>query len=227
MLLMELCLLKTEIDAFGSCTAPSLVSASSWYVVHCKTGREKSTSAMLQVNLGLIVYVPEKRIWRKGHSRFIPLFPGYFFIQVDLQQTPLSQINTSQGVLRLLGYEGAAQAVPSHLVEALRGEIARLNEYYATLNHGFRPGDTLYVREGPLSGLESVFVGPATPGKRVQVLLHFLGGLTRTEIEASALEKRVANVRPERVRYTRGKGKRIRQRDATSRFDVAVSTSLL
>ena len=181
-----------------------------WYVIHCKTGREKFTSETLKANLGLIVYLPEKKVWSKGNARFISLFPGYLFIQADLQKTTPSQINTSPGVLRLLECEGIPQEVPSHFVEMLRAEINSLNEYFCAPHQSFRPGDTLYVIEGPLRGLETVFIGPTTPGKRVQVLLNFLGRLTKADVELSALEKRTNGVKLKNTRYTRGKGRKIR-----------------
>jgi transcription elongation factor/antiterminator RfaH len=179
-----------------------------WYVIHCKSGKERVASEILREKLGLIVYVPERKTWHKGNVRHIPLFPGYFFIKADLQKTALSRINTTSGVLRLLECEGIPQAVPSHFIETVREETARLNEHS---DRGFRPGDTLHVINGPLRGLETIFVGPTTPGKRrVQVLLNFLGRLTKTEVEADTLEKSTNTVRPRRVRYTRGKGRRIR-----------------
>jgi transcriptional antiterminator RfaH len=208
-LLMEVCLLRIKTDTHTSHSTPTLDSIYHCYVIHCKSGKEKTTSEALKATLGLSFYLPEKKIWRKGNACFIPLFPGYFFVQADLQKTSLSRINTSPGVLRLLECEGIPQAVPSHLVETLRAEMTRLNEYHSAPNQGFRPGDTMYMTEGPLRGLESVFIGPVAPSKRVQVLLKFLGRLTKAEVEVSALEKRTENIKPERVRYTRGKGRKV------------------
>jgi transcriptional antiterminator RfaH len=181
-----------------------------WYVIHCQSGKEKSTSESLRINLGLSIYVPEEKVWRKGNAHFMPWFPGYFFIQADLQRMAPSQINTSPGVLRLLECEGVAQEVPAALVETLRTEVDRLNEYRSVPNQGLRPGDIVYMMAGPFRGLESVFVGPLTPSKRVQVLLNFLGRSTKVEVEVTALEKRTENVSPQLIRTTRGKGRQVR-----------------
>lgn len=212
-LFMEMYLLRIETDAPGSRPEAIFANVNSWYVVHCKTGKEKSTSETLKANLGLIAFLPEKRVWRKRAVCSIPLFPGYFFVRADLQLTSLSQINTSSGVLRLLKCDGAPQAVPAQLVEALYAELTRINEHFSASNQGFRPGDTLYVIEGPLHGLESVFIGPTTPSKRVQVFLHFLGRLTKAEVEVSALEKQPEHSKPVYARYTRGKGRKIRNQE--------------
>jgi len=202
-----------EIDASMATDVSTFYGIHHWYVIHCKSGKEKSAADILRSNLGLSVYLPEKKIWKKGNVRYIPLFSGYFFIQADLIRTVLSQINASPGVLRLLAYDGIPQIVPSGFVETLCAEIARLNEYSSAPNEGFRPNDALYVIDGPLRGLEAVFIGPTTPGKRVQVLLNFLGRLTKAELEGSALEKRTENVKLKQERYTRGKGRKIRNKE--------------
>jgi transcriptional antiterminator RfaH len=201
------CLLRTEIDTQDE----NREYVHNWYVIHCKARKEKSTSETLKAHLGLVVYLPEKKIWYKGNAVFLPFFPGYFFVQANLQEIALSQINTSPGVLRLLSSEGVPQMIPSYVVEKLHTEITRLNEGQAFPNQGFSPGDTLHVTDGPLRGLEGVFIGPTTPSKRVQVFLNFLGCLTKTDIDASALEKLPEDNNPRRIRYTRGKGRKLHE----------------
>lgn len=202
--------LITEFDAGRSSDAPAFYGVRHWYVVHCKSGKEKLAAETLRANLGLIVYLPEKEVWKKGNAHYIPLFPGYFFIQADLRRTVPSQINSIPGVLRLLAYDGIPQTVPPDFVETLCAEIARLNEYSRAHNQVFRPGDTLNMIDGPFQGLEAVFAGPTTPSRRVQVLLNILGRLTRAEVEVSAIEKRTEDVKLKRIRYTRGNGRKIR-----------------
>src|SRR5215472_16713423 len=112
-------------DMSGDLSASELAIIAPWYVIHCKTGREKYASEILRTHLGLTAYLPEKKIWHKGEIRHIPLFPGYFFLQADLQRTALSQINTSPGVLHLLMCAGIPQGMPSGFVEMLATEITR------------------------------------------------------------------------------------------------------
>lgn len=201
--------MSMEMDTCVSGYTPDHCSTHHWYVIHCKTRKEKFTAEILKDHLGLIVYLPEQKTWHKGNVRYIPLFPGYFFIQADLQEIAPSQIRNSPGVLRLLECDGVPQIVPSYLVEMVYKETTMLNEYIRTPNQMFQPGDTLQVTAGPLRGLETVFIGPTTPSKRVQVFLNFLGRLTKTEIEVSILEKCPESIKPRRIRYTRGKGRKI------------------
>lgn len=184
-----------------------------WYVIYCKTGRELFTSETMKATLGLITYVPEKKVWSKGSAHYVPFFPGYFFVRANLQKIAPSQINTSPGVLRLLACDDLPQKLPSHFVDMLHAEITRFNEYSCAPNQYFRPGDSLFVREGPFRGLEALFVGPTTPGKRAQILLNFMDRLIKAEIEVEYIERKLNSIKPKRARGTRGKGRKIRERE--------------
>src|SRR5438094_701000 len=83
-------------------------------------------------------------LWRKTKSAF---FPGYLFIQTNLQKVSLSRINTCHGVLHLVAFGKEQQPV--------------------------RPGDLVRIKyEGPLQDLEMVFVGSSAPDRRFSVLLN-------------------------------------------------------
>lgn len=158
-----------------------------WYLIHCKPRREQFAANTLRSHLGLSVFLPELRRRTRGEERRTPLFPGYVFAQADLQLVPLSQINSSPGVVRLVDFGDDPQPVPADLIETIS---ARLNDPSACLpRHNFAPGDFVRARYGPLQDLEMIFVGPATAGQRVQVLLHIMGRLKEVRIEVEALEK--------------------------------------
>ncbi|GHO82458.1 transcription termination/antitermination protein NusG [Dictyobacter formicarum] len=199
-----------DTDTNGVLYTSMFSDHSPWYVIHCKVGREKYTSEILRSNLGLTAFLPVKKIWNKGEMRHIPLFPGYFFLQADLQRTALSHIHRSPGVLHLLTSGGSPQKVPFDLIETLMTEISRLNDNSIV---PFQPGDNVYIVDGPLHNLEAVFIGPTTPRKRVQILLNLLGRLTKTEVAVSALKKnteecKIVNTHFDKKRYTRGKGRK-------------------
>ena len=183
-----------------------------WYLIHCKARNEQYASESLTNLLGLEVFFPEQQIYSRGVMRRLPFFPRYIFAQADLQKVPLGQINGCPGVLRLVGFNGEPQPVSHHIIEGIRNRLDILNK----VNHSyFSLGDRVHVHDGPLQGLEMIFLGPATPSKRVHVLLHFLGTLQETQVEAARLAKisgesnTLSDWTKYRRRYTRGKGRRI------------------
>ena len=157
-----------------------------WYLIHCKPRKELYAANMLREVLHLSVYIPEYRIRSRGEVRFAPFFPGYIFVQADLTCTPLSKINATPGIVRLVDFGGGPDPISQSIVE----EIAqRLEQVNAGL-YPFRPGDIVRVkRDSPIQELEMIFVGATTPSKRVCVLLSILGRMKKVFVDVDTLEK--------------------------------------
>lgn len=181
-----------------------------WYVVHCKPSLECSTAHLLKERFGLFSYVPEIRVCaEKTHMKVVPFFPGYFFLQVNLQQTLLSSINTSPGVRRVVTFGESPEPIPSTIVDAIYASINELNNGGQFLFYDFSIGDTLRMKSGPFQDLELIFAGPMHPSQRVFVLLNMLGQVRKVQVERSKLEHTIPPPFLERKRYTRGKGRKI------------------
>jgi transcriptional antiterminator RfaH len=189
----------------------------SWYLVHCQPRKESHAAHAIKIRLGLFVYVPEYKQKSHGGIKHVPLFPGYIFVQADLQKVPLSQINASPGVLHLVAFGGDPQPVPHAVIE----EIAERSKHMDMLkNEPFRSGDAVQVKHGgPLQDLEMIFVGPMTGSRRVCVLLSLLGRLKQVHLDGETLEKapsrttceeNVEDAKSYNVRRTRGKGRKIK-----------------
>ncbi|HEU5102641.1 MAG TPA: transcription termination/antitermination NusG family protein [Roseiflexaceae bacterium] len=184
-------------------------SCAEWYVIHCQPLKERNVAACLEAQLGAIVYLPEVRRCFRGRVQSAPLFPRYIFAKVDLHAVAPSRINAVAGVARLVTFGEHIQPVSEALIAELRQRVERLNTAGGLPEHSFHPGDTVRIGEGPLQGLEVVFLGPQKPSARVRILIQFLGCLSELEIGSHALE--VAEARPplQSRRLTRGKGRRV------------------
>jgi transcription antitermination factor NusG len=188
-----------------------------WYVVHCQPRKESYAAHAVESCLGLSVYIPEYKQKSHGVIKHYPLFPGYIFVQADLQKVPLSRINASPGVLGLVASGGDPQPVPNDVIEEI---VVRLKHMDTLKREPFCPGDVVRVKHGgPLQDLEMVFMGPMTGSRRVCVLLSFLGRLKQVHLDGETLEKvpshnaheeRVIDASYIRTRYTRGKGRKVK-----------------
>lgn len=172
--------------------ASTYPSSDPWYVVRCKPRKETYVANVLQHNLGLFVFLPELVSRQRGEVRHLPFFPGYLFVQVDLQMAPFRRINKTHGVLQVVAFGGDPAPVPSSILEVISAKLDLLNTGNHLSPHNFSPGDLVRFKNGPLYDLEMVFVSPITPDKRVQVLLHFLGHVREIEVDPGKLEK-IAN----------------------------------
>src|SRR5437879_8650147 len=96
---------------------------------------------------------------------------------MDLQKTPVSKINSSPGVLRLVEFGGEPQAVPESIISGIR---ERLQHIDMTDLQKFHPGDVVRMKKNESwRDLEMIFLGSSSPNHRVYVLLELLGRLNK------------------------------------------------
>src|SRR4030042_5452496 len=97
-----------------------MMSGLHWYTVRTKPRAEQQVEAAL-TRKGLTVYLPMGKGARVNpRARPItPLFPGYLFVQADLEQVGQSAINWAVGVASLVSFggepAGGAGAVLQHI----------------------------------------------------------------------------------------------------------------
>lgn len=182
-----------------------------WYAVHCKPLKEWQAAAALEASLAVQAYVPEVKRRFRGKTQWAPLFPRYLFVEANLQEVPLSRINSVPNVLRLVTFGEAPQPVPAAIIDGIRQQVEALSTTGGLPVHGFQPGQAVRLKEGPLQGLEAIFVGPMTPSERVRVLLEFLGHLREVEVGVDALERTNPEPAAKQERRTRGRGRRIKR----------------
>ncbi|HEY3231834.1 MAG TPA: transcription termination/antitermination NusG family protein [Roseiflexaceae bacterium] len=189
---------------------PQRLDGDAWYAVHCQPFKERLAASLL-ADLGLTVYLPEIKHRLHGQTRYMPFFLRYLFVRADLRTVAANRINAIAGVLRLVSFGATPQPISPSVIETLRLRVDHFNAQGGLLNHRFRPGDMVRLNDGPLQGLEAIFVGPMRASERVRVLIEFLGGRRAADVRADALECVTAPLMPVigPPRRTRGKGRRI------------------
>ncbi len=116
-----------------------------------------------------------------------PLFPGYLFVELDLEREAWSPINSTYGVQRLLALNARPETLHERFITDLRkivgedGACALPPE-----REGLRPGARVRVVGGPFTDCIATILGLA-PKKRVLLLLDLLGGKVKTTISRFAL----------------------------------------
>jgi len=176
-----------------------------WYTLHTKPHREHQVAALLREK-GLEAYLP-----LTGDK---PFFPCYLFVRADFQRVGLSRVQWTPGLRRIVAFDGQPAAVPEEVIRLIREKLPTGDgEPFPRL----QPGDPVRITEGPFRDMEAIFDGPASPARRVHVLLKVLGRVNRVQIPAQNLEKlspaRKAT-QPKRPRRTRGRGRPIRRQPA-------------
>jgi transcription antitermination factor NusG len=156
-------------------------SNSPWFAVRVKSRSEKSVAAIARYN-GFEQFLPlctTRRRWSdRVKSLELPLFPGYVFCRIDLENR--LQLLTIPGVQSIIG----AGKVPLPVDEA---EIAAL-QTAATSGLPLEPwpflkvGQKVLLEEGPLAGLEGLLI-EVRKNYRVLLSVTLLNRSVAVEIE--------------------------------------------
>jgi transcription elongation factor/antiterminator RfaH len=161
----------------------------SWYVLHTKSRFENVVFEGLQKK-SLETFLPKilvrsKRRDRKQMIR-IPLFPGYLFVNTDLNPVQHLEILKTVGAVRLIGNKEGPISVPEDTIASLKIMVAGENEI--TTGYRFSPGDRVIVVAGPLSGVIGIFSRYKSQG-RIIVHIEALGQFAAVDVSDEDVEK--------------------------------------
>jgi len=141
-----------------------------WYLIYTKPHKEQVARENLE-RQGYEVYLPMARIRRrrlgKGANCIEPLFPRYLFIKLDTKT------------------DNWSPAVPETLIELLDDRCDEEGIQDIAPDE-YKEGEAIRVMEGPMTGLEGVFLAK-TSSDRVMVLLDIVGKHTRVNMETEKL----------------------------------------
>ncbi|MFW2437775.1 MAG: transcription/translation regulatory transformer protein RfaH [Arenicellales bacterium] len=160
----------------------------SWYLIYTKPQKELVARENLE-RQGYEIYLPMARLRRrrmgKGATRIEPLFPRYLFIHLDTKTDNWSPIRSTLGVSNLVKFGMYPSAVPEALIKLLcdRCDDEGIQNI---VPDEYKEGEAIRVMEGPMTGLEGVFLAK-TSNDRVMVLLDIVGKHTRVNLETEKL----------------------------------------
>ena len=159
-----------------------------WYVVQTQPNRENSAVANLE-RQGFDVWLPcYERIVR--HARVTkrvrrPLFPGYLFINLDLETARWRSINGTFGVKNIIGHGPTPSIVNKEFIIALKASES-LDGFVDIDNDNLKLGQEVEILCGPMAGKIGKLLS-LDAGNRVTVLLQMLGHFVRGQIGRNAV----------------------------------------
>jgi transcription termination/antitermination protein NusG len=160
-----------------------------WYAVWTRSHCEHVVAQQLS-SKGFEVFLPEIDTWsrRAGETRLIrvPLFAGYLFVRTAIDKQRHLELLTAHGVVRVLGESWDRLAtIPDAEVEALQRVLAaRL----PVLPHAhLASGDRVTVVDGPLAGVEGIFIHDRPQKGRLVLSIDLLGRSVAVEVDCAAV----------------------------------------
>jgi transcription antitermination factor NusG len=144
----------------GACQTPDELRVffqPQWYAAYTRANHERRVAHEL-AERGVESFLPQYESVRKWKDRdvmlSIPLFPGYVFVHVALQdKLGVLQI---PGVASLVGFAGKPAAIPAEELERIR--LSLQHNLRATPHPYLTVGRRVRVRSGAFEGLEGIVV---------------------------------------------------------------------
>jgi len=136
-----------------------------------------------QINLsrqGFRIFCPTisviRRHARKEVLKTIPLFPGYGFVELDLEQQRWTPINGTFGVISIVVIAGHPASLPVGLVE----ELIASSDHQGNISPvpAVSVGQNVKILNGPFSGAIGMLTRLNDKG-RIELLLEWLNGNVR------------------------------------------------
>jgi transcription antitermination factor NusG len=126
-----------------------------WYAAYTRANHERRVANQL-VERGVEHFLPQYESMRKWKDRKVrlqmPLFPGYVFVHLALQNR--LKVLEVPGVAYLVGFAGRPVAVPEGEFEKIRGFLKQ--GFRAEPHPYLDAGRRVRVRSGPLEGMEGI-----------------------------------------------------------------------
>ena len=163
-----------------------------WYAVWTQSHFEQSVSDQLSAK-GFTAFLPEMSVWSKRggekHLIRVPMFPGYLFVRDEMDKRSYIEILKARGVVRILedGWTRLTP-VPDAEIEAIQ-QVVNSEMPVFTHEHLSR-GDRVEVTDGPLTGLEGLFVQDKPTKGRLVVNVELLGRSVSVEVDCTAVRSK-------------------------------------
>lgn len=175
---------RDDVDDDRS-TDLAIESSAAWYAIWTRSHCERLVAQQLLAK-GFQPFLPEMAVRpRKIDAAPIvqrPMFPGYLFLKHSMEKRSYIEILKARGVVRIL--EGGWHRLTPIADDEMLA-IERVIESGATVQSHpyFNEGDRVRVVEGPLAGLEGLFVRDKNNRGRLVVSVKLLQTSVAIEVD--------------------------------------------
>ena len=168
-------------------------SQDNWLCVMCKAQQEHTAQDNLK-RQGFTVYLPTAPNKSRKQRRVTPeikaMFPGYLFIEADLEHQDLSVIRSTLGCIAFLRHGVRPALVPNQVMASIKEAEDVLHGRFE-INQGFTAGNEYELMEQGFNGHTATFL--ALDGKeRARVLVTLLNSEHEVRISISSLGQELA-----------------------------------
>lgn len=163
-----------------------------WYAIRSKPNKEPSLQREL-ISRDFEVYYPQLRVnpVNPRSRKWIPYFPGYLFIRVDLAEIGTRALNRIPQSIGLVMFGDYAPVVPEAMLKRIDEKLKLIALAGGEKYDGLKKGDVVNISSGVFAGYEAIFEERLAGEDRVRVLLKMLSSrYIPVDLNAGAITKR-------------------------------------
>lgn len=149
--------------------------AVNWYALRSKPNKEDFLVRQCKAQ-DLNAYCPSIRV-RVANPRarkVRPYFPGYIFVQVNLEQIGRSFLQWLPGAAGLVSFGGEPASIVAGVINAIRKYVDEVNASEGEALKEMGRGEAVLIQAGPFAGHEAIFDACLSGEARVRVLLNLI-----------------------------------------------------
>ena len=160
-----------------------------WYAVYTASRHEQKVHDRL-IEKSVHTFLPKMEVWSRRKDRrkkiLTPLFPGYLFVKVYLDNDILLRVLKTPGVAYILGNNGKCTPIPENQIASIQTLLQ--NDVLISPYPYLRIGQRVRVVNGPLMGCEGILVREKPNRQRLIISIDLLNRSVCAEIHEADVE---------------------------------------
>lgn len=163
-----------------------------WYAIFVETGKEEIVQKWLRFNFSeeiLHSLIPQRKLKEKRLGKIYhvikKLFPGYIFIYTNMDFCKYKILKSIPGLIRVLATDAYYTMIDKNEMEV----ILKLTSDNPIIDYSkiFIENSRVYVKSGPLYGMEGFIKKVSKHTNRAKVQLNFMGELRTFDLGVEIL----------------------------------------
>ncbi len=157
-----------------------------WVLIYTKAKQEFIANENLQKQ-GFKTFLPLIAPTNKnsGFKSLVPVFPRYFFAQIDFELENWTSINSSYGVSHIVMFGEKFTSIPNKIIKLIQDKLDESGIYKENISIvDYEEGDSVTIKKGKFAGIDAIFLSNKSKD-RVRLLLKLLNTTIVSEITKS------------------------------------------
>ncbi len=170
-----------------------------WYILNVMAGQENKIAGEIKSMIAQGIFkenvadavVPSQEVLKIKRGKKVQdsqkLFPGYVFVNANIDSDAYSALNAIPKVLGFLGSKNKPEEVSQEKMDNILSSTQ--NQQTDNSNIVFEVGETLNVIEGPFESFSGVVEEFDADKRKVKIAILIFGRATSVELELNQVEK--------------------------------------